>query len=149
MSTPRQRRAVLILLVLALLGAGGALLLNAFRQNLVFFVSPTEVVQGQAGRSDSLRLGGLVQPGSIQRDPGSLQVRFVLTDHAHQVPVVFNGVLPDLFVAGKGAIAQGRLDASGTLVAHEVLAKHDENYLPPEVHQALKAGEAASAARQP
>jgi cytochrome c-type biogenesis protein CcmE len=99
------------------------------------------VVRGEArGSGGALRVGGLVLPGSVQRADGSLEVRFVLSDNAHTVPVVFSGVLPDLFVDGKGAIAQGRLDAQGTLQATEVLAKHDENYMPPEVHDALKQG---------
>lgn len=136
--TPRRRR--LLLLASLLLGAGLALalVLRAFNDNLVFFLTPTQVAQGQAQGRASLRIGGMVQPGSIQRQPGSLQVRFVLTDYVHSVPVLYEGVLPDLFVPGKGAVAQGRLDAQGRLLASEVLAKHDENYTAPGMppHQA-------------
>lgn len=136
--TPRRRR--LLLLVSLLLGAGLALalVLRAFNDNLVFFLTPTQVAQGQTQGRASLRIGGMVQPGSIQRQPGSLQVRFVLTDYVHSVPVLYEGVLPDLFVPGKGAVAQGRLDDQGRLVASEVLAKHDENYTAPGMppHQA-------------
>ena len=137
----RQRRLALLALGLLLVGAAIALVVRAFQSNLVFFLTPTQVAQGEGSTArapgQALRVGGLVQTGSIQRDAGSLQVRFVLTDHAHAVPVVFSGVLPDLFAAGKGAIAQGRLDAHGTLQASEVLAKHDENYMPPEAQHAV------------
>ena len=136
--TVRQRRFMLVAAALTLAGLGVALVMNAFRSNLVFFVTPTQIARGEAHGRDALRVGGLVEPGSVQRTGDSLHVRFVLTDHAHRVPVVFSGVLPDLFAAGKGAIAQGRLDAEGTLQAHEVLAKHDENYVPPAVAQALE-----------
>lgn len=138
----RQRRFLLVAGALALVAVAAALVMNAFRSNLVFFVTPTQVVTGEVARREALRVGGLVQVGSIERSTDSLQVRFTLTDNSHTVPVVYTGVLPDLFSAGKGAIAQGRLDASGTLQASEVLAKHDENYMPPEVHQALKQAEA-------
>lgn len=144
--TPRRRRLVLLIGAGVLAAVAATLLLNAFRSNLVFFLTPTELAGGAAQGRDALRVGGLVQVDSIRREPGSLRVNFVLTDHAHSVPVVYDGVLPDLFAAGKGAIAQGRLDASGRLVASEVLAKHDENYMPPEVHDALKQGAAQAAA---
>ena len=146
MTSRRQRRALVLGGALLLAGAAVALVLNAFRSNLVFFVTPTQLARGEVRGHDALRVGGLVQAGSVQRDAGSLQVRFVLTDQAHDVPVRYAGVLPDLFAAGKGAIAQGRLDADGTLVATEVLAKHDENYLPPEVHDALKQAQAQAQA---
>jgi cytochrome c-type biogenesis protein CcmE len=132
----------------ALIAATVALVLNAFRSNLVFFVTPTQVAAGEVQGRDALRIGGLVQLDSVRRDAGSLRVSFVLTDNAHQVPVVYDGVLPDLFSAGKGAIAQGRLDASGRLVATEVLAKHDENYMPPEAAQALNQAHVRGVQRQ-
>lgn len=144
--TPRRRRLALLLGIGVLVAVAAALVLNAFRSNLVFFVTPTQVAAGEVQGRDALRVGGLVRVGSVQREPGSLRVKFVLTDNAHDVPVVYDGVLPDLFSAGKGAIAQGRLDASGRLMATEVLAKHDENYMPPEVHDALKQGSAQAAA---
>lgn len=129
---PRYRRAGLILVVLALLGTGTALALQAFRSNLVFFVTPSQVVQGQVDRHAVLRLGGWVKAGSLQRSAGSLKLRFLLADaNGQTVPVAYEGVLPDLFAEGQGAVAQGRLDAYGTLQASEVLAKHDENYRPP------------------
>ena len=142
---PRHRRLALVAAGLTLASAGVTLALGAFRSNLVFFVTPTQIAAGQAERGALLRVGGLVQPGSIARDAAAegLKVRFVLADGPHTLPVVFEGVLPDLFSAGRGAIAQGRSDASGTLVATEVLAKHDENYMPPGVH-APDAGQAGA-----
>ena len=132
--TPRRKRLLLLASVLLAAGIATALVLRAFNDNLVFFLTPTQVAQGQATGKDGVRIGGLVQQGSIQRGTGqNLEVRFVLTDMAHTVPVVYRGVLPDLFVEGKGAVAQGRLDAGGQLVASEVLAKHDENYVAPGV----------------
>jgi len=131
---PRHRRLALVAAGLLLASAGVTLALGAFRSNLVFFVTPAQIAAGQAERGALLRVGGLVQPGSIARDAAEgLKVRFVLADGPHTLPVVFEGVLPDVFSAGRGAIAQGRIDASGTLVATEVLAKHDENYTPPGV----------------
>ena len=132
--TPRRKRLLFIGAAVLLAGIALALVLRAFNDNLVFFLTPTQVAQGQAKGKDGVRIGGLVEKGSIQRSPGhDLQVRFVLTDMAHTVPVVYQGVLPDLFVEGKGAVAQGRLGADGQLIASEVLAKHDENYMPPGV----------------
>ena len=132
--TPRRKRLLFIGAAVLLAGIALALVLRAFNDNLVFFLTPTQVAQGQAKGKDGVRIGGLVEKGSIQRSPGhDLQVRFVLTDMAHTVPVVYQGVLPDLFVEGKGAVAQGRLGADGQLVASEVLAKHDENYVAPGV----------------
>lgn len=135
--TPRRKRLLLLVSVLLAAGIATVLVLRAFNDNLVFFLTPTQVAQGQAKGKDGVRIGGLVQKGSIQRSAGQdLEVRFVLTDMAHTVPVVYRGVLPDLFVEGKGAVAQGRLGAGGQLVASEVLAKHDENYVAPgvEIH---------------
>lgn len=133
--TPRRARLmVAVLIVLAVCGAV-ALVLNAFQSNLVFFFTPTQVRQHEAPLHRTFRLGGLVQAGSVQRD--GLQVRFAITDMAHTVPVSYEGLLPDLFQEGKGVVVQGRLDAAGRLHAHEVLAKHDENYMPPEAAEAL------------
>ncbi len=132
--TPRRKRLLFISAAVLLSGIALALVLRAFNDNLVFFLTPSQVAQGQAKDKDSVRIGGLVQAGSIQRGAGqNLEVRFVLTDMAHTVSVVYRGVLPDLFVEGKGAVAQGRLGADGRLLASEVLAKHDENYVAPGV----------------
>ncbi len=147
--TARRKRLVLLLLVGALLLAAGIFLKQAFRDNLVYFVTPGELASGSARTKDVLHVGGLVQAGSLQRaSDGGLQVRFTLMDASSSVPVIFHGVLPDLFKEGKGAVAQGRLDASGTLVATEVLAKHDENYVPPQLHDALKRGEPQAGGKQ-
>jgi cytochrome c-type biogenesis protein CcmE len=139
----------LLLVAGVLLLAAGAFVKQAFRSNLVFYVTPGDLAKGDARAKETLRVGGLVQPGSLQRSAsGGLDVRFTLTDgNNHGVPVVYHGVLPDLFAEGKGAIAQGKLDAAGTLVATEVLAKHDENYTPPNVHpQAMGQSQSPQAA---
>lgn len=135
---PRSRRLLLVLLVLVLAGVAVFLTTRALRSNLVFFLTPGQVLDGEAAGKTHLRLGGLVQVGSLQRDGD--RVSFVLADARHRIPVVYGGILPDLFSEGKGAIAQGKLDQSGALQATEVLAKHDENYMPPEVQKALDSG---------
>jgi cytochrome c-type biogenesis protein CcmE len=131
--TPRRRRLLLAVTALLLAGIALTLVLRAFSDNIVLYLMPSDVAAGKAQGKDHLRIGGMVEAGSVRRGNGpELEVRFVLTDGAHSVPVLFRGkVLPDLFAEGKGAIAQGRLDAQGQLVASEVLAKHDENYTPP------------------
>ncbi|MCY1237628.1 Cytochrome c-type biogenesis protein CcmE [compost metagenome] len=116
-------------------------MLNAFRSNLVFFFSPSQVAAQEAPVARSFRLGGLVEPGSIRREGDGMTVRFVVTDTARQVPVRYRGLLPDLFREGKGVVARGKLEADGTFIASEVLAKHDENYMPPEAADALKQAE--------
>ncbi|GAB2180462.1 hypothetical protein DLREEDagrD3_06850 [Denitratisoma sp. agr-D3] len=135
--TPRRRRLLWVLAGLALLGAVVALVLNAFNDNLVFFHSPSQVLAGQAPKGRVFRLGGLVEKGSVQRQADGVTVRFLVTDTAQTLPVVYKGILPDLFREGKGVVAQGRLEADGLFHASEVLAKHDENYMPPEAAQAL------------
>jgi cytochrome c-type biogenesis protein CcmE len=135
--TPRQRRLTLVIGILAGVSIAGALALTAFRENVTFFFDPSQVVQGKVTEGEHFRLGGMVSKGSIQREPGSLEVRFVVTDFAHEVPVSYTGVLPDLFREGQGVVANGRL-TNGTFVAEEVLAKHDEKYMPPPVAKALK-----------
>lgn len=132
---PRQRRLWVVLAVVLAAAGGAYLVTQALRSNLVFFLTPGQVAAGEAQGKTLLRIGGLVQPGSFTRDGSALS--FVLTDNTHTVPVTYTGVLPDLFAEGKGAIAQGQLNANGQLVATEVLAKHDENYMPPEVKKAL------------
>jgi cytochrome c-type biogenesis protein CcmE len=140
--TPRQRRVALVLGLLAAVSVAAALVLNALRSNMVFFYSPSQIAAHEAPTDRSFRLGGLVQAGSLRRD--GLVVRFVVTDLAQAIPVRYEGLLPDLFKEGRGVVAQGRLDAGGVFIAREVLAKHDEKYMPPEAAAALK-----RAAREP
>src|SRR5215470_5296254 len=136
--TPRRRRLILVLGIIVGVSIAGALALSAFRQNVTFFFDPTEVAAGKVPAGERFRLGGMVTEGSLQRAPGSLEVRFVVTDFSHSVPVSYSGVLPDLFREGAGVVAHGRLRGDGTFVADEVLAKHDEKYMPPEVARSLK-----------
>jgi cytochrome c-type biogenesis protein CcmE len=136
--TPRRRRMVLVLGIIAGVSIAGALALSAFRHNVTFFFDPSEVAAGRVPAGERFRLGGMVTSGSLQRAPGSLEVHFVVTDFSHDVPVSYTGVLPDLFREGAGVVAHGRLRADGTFVADEVLAKHDEKYMPPEVARSLK-----------
>ena len=133
---PRHKRFALIIGALAVIGTAAALVLNAFEENLVFFFTPSQVVSGEAPKGRAFRIGGMVKEGSVQRD--GVNVRFVVTDTANDVPVTYTGILPDLFREGKGVVAQGKLDDSGKgFTASEVLAKHDENYMPPEAQHAL------------
>jgi len=135
---PRTKRALWIVSGLAALGVAAALVLNAFQSNLVFFFTPSQVVSHEAPQGRSFRIGGLVEAGSVVRDKDALTVRFRVTDTAKTIPVTYTGILPDLFREGKGVVAQGKLGPDGTFHANEVLAKHDENYMPPEVAKALK-----------
>jgi cytochrome c-type biogenesis protein CcmE len=123
--------------IIAGVSIAGALALSAFRQNVTFFFDPTQVASGQVRPGERFRLGGMVTKGSVQRAPGSLEVRFIVTDFRHDVPVTYTGVLPDLFREGQGVVAHGKI-VGGTFVADEVLAKHDEKYMPPEVARSLK-----------
>ena len=150
--TARQWRLLWLAAAVLAVGAATTLVLRAFESNLVFFYSPTQVAAHEAPTARAFRVGGLVQQGSVQRASSGLTVNFVVTDGAHQVPVRYTGMLPDLFREGKGVVAQGRLDGSGWFVAQQVLAKHDENYMPPEAAAALQAartGAAAQVASQP
>lgn len=133
----RQKRLVFVVAGLAALAVVTTLVLYSLKGNLSYFFSPTEVVQGGAPNDHIFRLGGLVMAGSVTRAEGDLTVNFVVTDNANTVPVAYNGILPDLFAEGQGVIAQGKLSDDGVFVAQEVLAKHDENYMPPEVAEAL------------
>ena len=133
--TARQRRFMWVALGVLVLCAAAAFVLNAFQNNLVFFFTPTQVLNGEAPKNKTFRIGGLVKVGSLQRD--GTDVSFVVTDTAQDIPVRYSGLLPDLFKEGKGVVAQGRLDAGQMFVASEVLAKHDENYMPPEAQHAL------------
>ena len=133
--TRRKRRFAIVGGIVVAVAAAAALILNAFQSNLVFFYSPSQVAQREAPAGRSFRIGGMVETGSLRRD--GTDVRFVVTDTAKSVPVHYVGILPDLFKEGKGVVAQGRLE-DGVFVAREILAKHDENYMPPEAADALK-----------
>ncbi|MDI4634937.1 cytochrome c maturation protein CcmE [Pelomonas sp. V22] len=132
----RNKRLLLAAGALALLGLAAALVMNAFRSNLVFFYSPSQVQAGEAPQGRLFRIGGLVEAGSVKRD--GVVVSFRVTDTTHAMVVDYQGILPDLFKEGKGVVAQGRLQGDGRFVAQEVLAKHDENYMPPEAAEALE-----------
>jgi cytochrome c-type biogenesis protein CcmE len=134
----RHKRLALVGMGLAVLGVAAALILNAFQSNLVFFYTPSQVVAQEAPRARSFRVGGLVERGSVQRQPDGVTVRFVVTDTANSLPVLYTGILPDLFKEGKGVVAQGQIGADGVFRAKEVLAKHDENYMPPEAADAVQ-----------
>ena len=145
----RHKRFTLILAGLAILGGAVALILSAFQENLVFFHTPTEVAAGKAPSGRTFRIGGLVEGGSIKRAADGITVNFVVTDTAKSIPVSYKGPLPDLFKEGKGAVVQGKLGPDGVFVASEVLAKHDENYMPPEAQHAVdQAHNAAKTVKQ-
>jgi cytochrome c-type biogenesis protein CcmE len=145
--TPRQKRMVTVAAILVGVGIATAFALQAFNKNMLYYYSPTQIRAGEAPDARSIRVGGLVENGSVKREPGSLEVRFTLTDFSNTVGVSYTGVLPDLFREGQGIIARGKLNDQGLFVAEEVLAKHDENYMPPEVKDSLKThGDAARAA---
>ena len=135
--TPRRKRLLAVGGIVLGVGVATAIALRAFDDNLLYFYDPSQVAAGQAPTGKTFRVGGLVTKGSVERVPGSLEVRFVVTDYAHSLTVSYTGVLPDLFRDGQGVIAHGRLK-DGTFVADEVLAKHDEKYMPPEVAKSLK-----------
>ena len=135
----RHYRMLGIGAVLATVAIGATFLLRAMNENILFYYSPSQVADGESPSDRRFRVGGLVVNGSVEREPGELEVRFMLTDMAHNVPVVYAGVLPDLFREGQGIIAHGTMNGRGDFVADEVLAKHDENYMPPEVEDSLKA----------
>jgi len=145
--TPRRKRLFVVLGILG--GVAASVAVMASRENIMFYYDPSQVVAGKAPAAKRFRIGGMVVKGSVTRTPGDLQVRFVLTDFAHQVPVEYTGVLPDLFREGQGIIAHGTLNANGAFVADEVLAKHDEKYMPPEVAASLKNKAARNAAGAP
>ena len=138
MKPVRKQRLVLIVLMIVGVMAAVGFALKAFNENLMFFFSPSEVVAGEAPKENAFRLGGMVVKGSVKRPGDNLLVRFDLTDYEKNVTVEYNGILPDLFREGQGIVARGRLNPEGVFVAEEVLAKHDENYMPPEVADTLK-----------
>jgi cytochrome c-type biogenesis protein CcmE len=146
---PRHKRIAIIVAGLAVLGIAAGLVLNAFQSNLVFFFTPTQVAAKEAPIGKAFRIGGMVETGSLKREADGLTVHFKVTDTAKTIPVVYTGILPDLFKEGKGVVAQGRLGEDGVFRASEVLAKHDENYMPPEaahaVEQAHKAAQSLKA----
>lgn len=136
--TPRRRRLLFIGLGLATVSITTALVLNALSSNVMFFYSPSQIQAGEAPRQAVFRLGGLVEVGSLRRGADGLDMHFAVTDLTHSIPVTYRGLLPDLFREGKGVVVSGRLQDGGAFVATEVLAKHDENYMPPEAAAALK-----------
>ncbi len=135
---PRYKRFAMIAAGVAAIAIAIGLVLNAFRSNLVFFFTPTQVAAHEAPTGRNFRIGGLVQEGSLQRQPDGISVRFLVTDTAKTIPVVYTGILPDLFREGKGVVAQGKLGPDGVFNADQVLAKHDENYMPPEAADAVQ-----------
>ena len=144
---PRHQRMIAIAAGVALVAVAAALVLNAFQGNIVFFFSPSQVASKEAPLDRTFRVGGMVEKGSLKRRPDGITVEFVVTDTAKNLPVVYSGLLPDLFKEGKGVVAQGKLGPDGAFHASEVLAKHDENYMPPEAAHALSKAEADKAAK--
>jgi cytochrome c-type biogenesis protein CcmE len=138
MMKTRHKRLMLVAAGLATLALAAWLILSAFQKNLVFFFTPSQVLKGEAPHGRSFRMGGLVESGSLQREPDGITAKFIVTDLAQRIPVVYRGILPDLFKEGKGVVAQGKLGQDGVFAADEVLAKHDENYMPPDAAYALK-----------
>ena len=144
---PRHKRIAAIAIGVVALGVATALVLSAFQENLVFFFTPSEVVANKAPQGRTFRIGGMVENGSVKRE--GVEVRFMVTDTAKSLPVVYKGSLPDLFREGKGVVAQGQLVADGVFRANEVLAKHDENYMPPEAKLAVEKAHEASKTLKP
>lgn len=139
MRAKRKQRLIMVVFLVVGIGVAVALMLNAFQQNILFFFTPSQVAAGEAPVGHPFRIGGLVADNSVTREGGSLVVHFDVTDTAHTVRVAYEGILPDLFREGQGIVTKGQLDGEGVFVASEVLAKHDENYMPPEAAEALKA----------
>ncbi len=135
--TPRQKRMTLVLGIVAGVSVAAWLGMQAFRANVMFFFDPSQIVAGEAPAGERFRLGGMVEKGSVVKTAGTLDIQFLVTDFKHTVPVKYSGILPDLFREGQGVVAHGRLQ-DGTFVADEILAKHDEKYMPPEVARSLK-----------
>jgi len=145
MTPKRRNRMILIVLMLAGVGVAVGFALKAFNENLMFFYQPSQVIAGEAPAGRLIRVGGLVTNGSVERQPDGLTVQFLLTDNIETIRIQYTGILPDLFREGQGIIARGRLGEDRLFIAEEVLAKHDENYMPPEVADALKAAQEAGA----
>jgi len=147
--TPRRKRLYVVLGILGGVAASATLAILASRDNVTFYLDPSQIAAGKAPIDKGFRVGGMVVKGSVSRKPGDLEVKFVLTDFAHEVPVEYTGVLPDLFREGQGIIAHGSMGEDGAFVADEVLAKHDEKYMPPEVAASLKRKAAANPVTNP
>jgi cytochrome c-type biogenesis protein CcmE len=145
---PRHKRFMFIAVALAGVGLAVGLVLYGLRGNVNLYFTPTQVFNNEVPNGRSFRIGGLVEEGSIKREKDGLTVNFVITDTHKSIPVVYKGILPDLFKEGKGVVAQGKVQANGVMVADEVLAKHDENYMPPEAADALKKAQVANAAAE-
>ncbi|MDD2915099.1 MAG: cytochrome c maturation protein CcmE [Gallionella sp.] len=143
---PRQKRFLFIVVAVTGLALVVGLVLNALDKNVSLYFTPTQVFNNEAPQGRSFRIGGLVEEGSVKREADGLTVNFVITDKHKSISVVYKGILPDLFKEGKGVVAQGKIEANGVMRADEVLAKHDENYMPPEAVDALKKAETANAA---
>ena len=144
--TPRRRRMLFVALIVAGAAGAAAFALSAFKDNVLYYFTPTQLSTQAVPQDRVLRLGGMVSDGSVRRAPGSLQVRFVITDFVRDVPVAYSGVLPDLFREGQGVIVRGRMNGDGTFAAQEVLAKHDEKYMPPQIAASVRQAHAATAA---
>ncbi len=144
---PRHKRTALIVGGLAAVGIAAALVLNALNSNIALYVTPSEVAAGKAPQGQAFRIGGMVKEGSLRRD--NLTAHFIVTDTAKDIPVAYTGILPDLFKEGKGAVVQGKLDSDGQFKASEVLAKHDENYMPPEAQHAVDQAQKAAQTVKP
>ena len=138
---PRHKRLLLVLTGLVVIGVAAFFVLRAFNENLVFFYTPSQIANHEAPTNKNFRIGGMVVDQSLKREPGGLKVEFVVTDTAQSVPVQYSGILPDLFKEGKGVVAEGYLNTQGVFIASQVLAKHDENYMPPAAKDAVKAAQ--------
>ncbi|MBL1140854.1 MAG: cytochrome c maturation protein CcmE [Proteobacteria bacterium] len=136
--TPRKKRITIVCAIIAGMGIAATLILTAFEKNLLYFYSPTQIMNGEAPKERSFRIGGLVLENSVKKNPESLEISFILTDTVNQIEVSYEGILPDLFREGQGIVANGKLFPNNVFIAEQVLAKHDENYMPPEVAQALQ-----------
>ncbi len=144
MTRKHKQRLIIVLLIVTGIGTSVALALTAFSQNMLYFFSPSQIMAGEAPLNRTIRIGGMVTQGSLQRSSDSLQVNFSVTDYKHSIVVQYTGILPDLFREGQGIVAIGQMQEDGAFLAQEVLAKHDENYMPPEVADALKAAKTGS-----
>jgi cytochrome c-type biogenesis protein CcmE len=139
--TPRRKRILLVLGILAGVGIAAALAMQAFRTNIMYYFDPTQVAAGEVKPGKLFQLGGMVEVGSVKRQTGSLEINFIVTDFQHKLPVRYTGVLPDLFKENSGVVAHGRLDSTGVFIADEIVAKHDENYMPPAMKRSLERGQ--------
>jgi len=137
--SPRKKRILMVCAILAGISIAGIFILTAFEKNIMYFFSPTEIINGDAPKTRSFRIGGLVVTNSVIRNTNDLKVSFILTDTMNEIKVIYEGILPDLFREGQGIVANGKLQSDNIFVADQVLAKHDENYMPPEVAEALEA----------